>query len=151
MNARENTTPAPDRVTWHWRKLRAGETDHELLWLVVLPTTGGLYLLLKLFFPPMFQCKFKALTGIPCATCGGTRSVLAVLRDFDLAAAFWNNPLVFIGLGFLTIYLGYAATVLLLRRPRLRLHIPKRRRMQMGAVFLALLLINWAYLIWVGR
>jgi hypothetical protein len=142
---------APDRITWHWRKLQPRETDMELLWLIVLPLTAALYLLMQALRPAFFQCKFKALTGIPCATCGGTRTALAVVRDFDILAAFLNNPLVFVGLSLVSLYLVYAAVVVIFRRPRLRVRIPRRRRMQAGVVLLVLLLVNWAYLISDGR
>ena len=37
-------------------------------------------------------CPFRALVGIPCLTCGGTRALLALAR-FDVGAAFSWNPL----------------------------------------------------------
>jgi hypothetical protein len=38
-------------------------------------------------------CPFRALTGVPCATCGGTRALLALAR-LDAGAALAWNPLV---------------------------------------------------------
>lgn len=38
-------------------------------------------------------CLFRAVTGIPCPTCGGTRAFLALAR-FDVPAALAWNPLV---------------------------------------------------------
>jgi hypothetical protein len=38
-------------------------------------------------------CLFRAATGVPCPTCGGTRALLALVR-FDVAAALAWNPLV---------------------------------------------------------
>jgi hypothetical protein len=123
----------------------------ELLWLLVLPATAGLYLLTRWMQPMLFQCKFKALTGVPCATCGGTRAALAVVQEFNLPAAFLSNPLVFVGLSMVSLYLVYAAVVVIFRRPRLRVRVPTRLRIRAGVVFLVLLLVNWAYLIIDGR
>jgi len=35
-------------------------------------------------------CIFKRLTGIPCPSCGSTRSVLSLLKGDVLAALYWN-------------------------------------------------------------
>ena len=35
-------------------------------------------------------CLFKQVTGIPCPSCGSTRSVLALLRGDFAGALFWN-------------------------------------------------------------
>jgi len=39
-----------------------------------------------------YRCAFKALTGIPCPTCGMTRSFLSLLK-LDLKSAFYYHPL----------------------------------------------------------
>lgn len=39
-----------------------------------------------------YSCVFKALTGIPCPTCGMTRSFMSLLR-LDLKSAFYYHPL----------------------------------------------------------
>jgi len=35
-------------------------------------------------------CLFKRVTGIPCPSCGSTRSVLSILKGDFAAALFWN-------------------------------------------------------------
>lgn len=40
-------------------------------------------------------CGFRALTGLPCPLCGGTRSLLAWSR-LDLVSALAANPLLFV-------------------------------------------------------
>jgi len=42
--------------------------------------------------PLLRPCIFRALTGIPCPTCGTTRAATAFLNG-DLAGAFSTNPL----------------------------------------------------------
>ena len=48
---------------------------------------------------PLPRCGLRTLTGIPCPTCGGTRSLMA-LSTLELGCAFQFNPLVALaGLG----------------------------------------------------
>lgn len=47
---------------------------------------------LNLLFPDVGCCGMKLIFGIPCPTCGMTRSFLALLR-FDFVAAFNYHPL----------------------------------------------------------
>ncbi|WP_318349878.1 DUF2752 domain-containing protein [Aquipluma nitroreducens] len=35
-------------------------------------------------------CLFKRITGIPCPSCGSTRSVLSILKGDFVGALFWN-------------------------------------------------------------
>jgi hypothetical protein len=35
-------------------------------------------------------CLFKRVTGIPCPSCGSTRSVLSILKGDFISALFWN-------------------------------------------------------------
>lgn len=63
-------------------------------------------------------CPLRAVTGWDCPLCGGTRLGGALLH-LDLAAAFAANPVVFVGLGVLTL-LGIAWIVELLGGPAVR-------------------------------
>ncbi len=47
------------------------------------------------FWYTFFGCPLKWATGIPCAGCGMTRAVLALLRG-DLRSALYFHPLVFV-------------------------------------------------------
>jgi hypothetical protein len=89
-------------------------------------------------------CPFKNLTGMPCPFCGGTRAALALLQG-NIKAAFVFNPL--------------AAVICLLApvaaicwwfywRPRHQeLELARWLWYPVGAI----IAVNWAYLIWVGR
>ncbi len=94
----------------------------------------------------MTLCTFKTVTGLPCLTCGATRSALSTLGG-RLVTAFLYNPLVF----FVALVAG---TFLLLRvvfGRTVRLNLRGRRRTAAWILAVALMLANWAYLIAVGR
>lgn len=94
-------------------------------------------------------CVFKATTGLPCLTCGGTR-VLVRLAHFDIAGALAMNPLVALSLMALLPW-AFADALLALRGRALVLEIgPSVRRVLLWAA-LPVILANWAYLIAVGR
>lgn len=89
-------------------------------------------------------CAFRALTGLPCPTCGTTRAALAVL-DADLAAAWAVNPLAtvavvaFLAGGLVAPAWVWAGGPL----PRLG---PRAWRLVVLALLLAAL-ANWGYLL----
>lgn len=129
----------------YWRRLRPGELDHELLWLAVSVTSaafGAAWLAMGLPWP---RCNFRALFGIPCFTCGATRSAVALLSG-DLARAWAWNPLATIAMFAIALFDVYAFAVLVLRRPRLRLDPGGAKWLLVGLVAAAAGL-NWAYLL----
>lgn len=103
-------------------------------------------------FPPQFRplrCPFKEMTGIPCATCGSTRT-FALMGEGKLLAALKLNPFVFLGsvlgvvLAFYT--LGAYAGFWRFSRPDL----VERHKTALTVVLVILFLGNWVYLIWSG-
>ena len=93
-------------------------------------------------------CPFKAVTGIPCATCGSTRSMLALLH-FDLSTALQSNPAVSLFAIAWACFAVYGAVVVVLRLPRVRAEGFRLRRRWL-AFGMGLLAVNWAYLIAAG-
>ena len=91
-------------------------------------------------------CAFRAITGVPCPTCGGTRALLALAR-LDLGAALAWNPLVtlLVAVFFLG---GLVALVRALRGQGIPDGAPPR--WAGGAAGLALA-ANWAFVILEGR
>ena len=67
-----------------WSKKRAAEAALVL-------GLGGAFLILSHGF---WHCPVRALTGIPCASCGVTTAFLRLLR-LDVTGAWEANPLVF--------------------------------------------------------
>jgi hypothetical protein len=138
-------------VTLTWRRLDSREVDHEALWLLV----GGasLCLLGVALATPGIQlprCAFKTITGLPCPTCGLTRTIIALSRG-DLDHAAFMNPLATVACAAGLIYLLYAAVVLALRLPRFRPTVSAAgaRRVRIAAI--AAIATNWIWLIATGR
>jgi hypothetical protein len=138
-------------VTSIWRPLRPLEVDHEALWLMV----GGasLCVLGVALATPGIQlprCAFKTITGLPCPTCGVTRTVIALSRG-DVERGLFMNPLVAIGCAVGLLYLLYAAAVLTFRLPRFRPTVSARGARRLRIATVAALAVNWAWLIATGR
>src|SRR5262245_2033884 len=101
-------------------QIAAQEIDHELVWLLV---SLGTFFGLGLWFAarlPTPQCAFHTLTGLPCVTCGATRSAFQFIHGHFVASLVFN-PLAFITYCSVTIFDFYAAAVLVTRTPRFRL------------------------------
>ena len=97
-----------------------------------------------------YHCPFHSITGIPCLTCGMTRSFRHVVhgRFFE---AFSLNPLGAMFCIFTILFVVYAFTVLIFHipRPRLQLEIPVRHLvLRFGLP--GFLLLNWIYLCYHG-
>lgn len=130
-----------------WRRRLAHEGDPELIWLAVSVASiavAAAWLALALPWP---KCPFLAATGLPCVTCGATRSSIAFLQGNFFAALGWN-PLAFVALCGLAAFDLYAAIVLIGRAPRLRIvdwSVAEKNVVRIGVV--CLLALNWIYLL----
>jgi hypothetical protein len=130
-----------------WKRVGPAETDHELLWLsvsaVALATSAawfGLHL-------PWPGCAFHYLTGLPCVTCGATRSTIQFLHGHFHSALLFN-PLVFASLCAIALFDIYALAVLAMRSPRLRLTDWRRTEKKLVRILIITgLILNWAYLL----
>ena len=94
-------------------------------------------------------CTFKAATGLPCMTCGGTRT-LALLARGDLPEALAMNPLVAAAF-FVLVPWALADLALWTRGRALGLDLGAGGRRWMLIIGAAALLVNWAYLMVMGR
>jgi hypothetical protein len=130
-----------------WRRTPSGQIDHELLWLSIsmgtLALAGG-WLTLGLPWP---GCIFLTLTGHPCLTCGATRAAIQFLHG-NFTAALWWNPLAFAFLCALSVFDTYAAIVLIMRAPRLRVAaLSQVEKNLVRTLVVSLLALNWMYLL----
>jgi hypothetical protein len=135
-------------MTVSLRKPFRSETDYELIWLLVFGSAAAfacIWIRLGLFVPP---CRFHAITGLPCLTCGGTRAVRSLLEGRIVNAIEWN-PLALAAVLGLAAFLVYAFVVVVFRLPRLRVGALTRP----AATFLRVALVvaiaaNWIYLVY---
>jgi len=127
-----------------WRTPNREERQIALLWAV---SAGSALLLRPIWLavaPLLPACPFRALTGVPCLTCGTTRAAVAFLdgRPLDALAA---NPLATLAgavfaIGGLVAPLWAAA-----RLPVPDLAAPVPAWLKAGVI--AVLLTNWAWVI----
>jgi hypothetical protein len=129
------------------RHLAPNEVDHELIWLSVSLGSLGLAAAWFALGLPWPWCAFHAVTGLPCLTCGMTRSAIQFFHGHFLAALRWN-PLVFTFLCTLSIFDAYAVAVIVTRSPRLRIaHFTSQEKTLVRGLVATLLAINWIYLL----
>jgi hypothetical protein len=87
-------------------------------------------------------CMLRRVTGIPCATCGSTRGVLALLGG-DVVQAFAFNPLI------MTLITTAPVTILWWRRRQRRgERLSSRGRVIAWIVAVLLVAGNWSYVLW---
>jgi hypothetical protein len=101
--------------------------------------------LLQLDRIPLTLCVFKALTGLPCLTCGSTR-VLGQLATGDVTGALWLNPLATVGVGALLLWALLDAVLV----PSGRALVLEVRATALPALrwsVAAAALVNWAWLV----
>ena len=92
------------------------------------------------------DCVFKAITGIPCPTCGSTRSVL-LLSHGHLIAAFRMNPAT--GAVFVSALIAFLCRLLALAfdLPGVHIGFSDREKNLVRISAMLAFLLNWAYVI----
>ena len=93
-------------------------------------------------------CYVKALTGLPCLTCGSTRPA-GRLFDLDLAGAFAMNPLATLAACTLVAW-ALGDIVLLPRRHALGIELAPRTATVLRIGVVVAVVLNWAYLLAAG-
>jgi len=129
------------------RHLVPPELDHELIWLTVSFGSLGFAAIWLALGLPWPRCAFHDVTGLPCVTCGMTRSVIQFFHGNFLASLRWN-PLVFVALCGLSIFDAYALIVLVARAPRVRIaRFSSAEKTFVRALVVTSLAANWCYLL----
>jgi len=129
------------------RPLAPGETDFEP-WFLFASATFGIgclvWLTLKLPWP---VCWFRHSLGVPCPTCGATRSALALAHG-NIGLAFHTNPLMCLAYLGVLVFDLYALAVLVFRMKRLRLErIPLQVQRVLRVIVVSVVIGNWIYLL----
>jgi len=113
---------------------------------------GGIafLVLLAAWFAPSLanlpSCVFKGLTGIPCPTCGATRSIVHLAHG-GVVAALAMNPLIAVSFIAAILYLLYSLITLAAGAPRVHIALTDTEKNAVRIGTIGLVLINWAYLI----
>ncbi len=111
---------------------------------IALLMLGAGRLLPILSFAP--DCVFKGLTGIPCPTCGSTRS-LVHLSHGDILSALAMNPLTTLCLIAATVYFFTSIMRVAFDLPRINFLFTVKEKNVMRAGVVMTLIVQWAYLI----
>jgi len=91
-------------------------------------------------------CPFKAVTGIPCPTCGTARS-LVHLAHGDIAGALILNPLFSLAMMTALIIFFARSARLSFNRPRIALTFTNREDTLLRVGIAGVFFVNWIYLI----
>lgn len=91
-------------------------------------------------------CPFKALTGLPCPTCGATRSLL-FFGEGKFIPALLMNPLIAVVLLAAVGFFFYSLTALLLRLPRVTVQMSEPEKQRTRSILILVFLSNWIYLL----
>jgi uncharacterized transporter YbjL len=113
---------------------------------VLFIATAGLLKDLVLRLP---VCIFHEITGLPCVTCGGTRSLIA-LSQLDLVSSFIFNPLV-PAFAFGLILFSLLFFIGAITKKSLKINLTRRGKRVIRYSVLIIIALNWAFLIVVGR
>jgi hypothetical protein len=135
------------RLGIYLRPLAPKEADFEFLFLVVSTVGAASSFVWLASGWPWPGCWFRRLTGLPCPTCGATRSALSLAHG-ELAAAWGHNPLIFLCYAGTIILDLYCLGVLLFQFPRVRLTVlPTHVKRCLGVFVFAAVALNWVYLL----
>jgi hypothetical protein len=97
----------------------------------------------------LFTCTFKKITGIPCATCGGTRSTF-YLSHLRLKQSLLMNPMVFLGfVGLLMWGIISLISIAFYKSKPITLALPGKRLLII--LIVGGILMNWTYLIFISK
>jgi hypothetical protein len=92
------------------------------------------------------DCVFKELTGMPCPTCGATRSVVHLAHG-EIISAIAMNPLITLCLITATVYFVASIVLVAFDLPRVTFILDDKETNVTKVIAVMILLIQWAYLI----
>ncbi|HUI66798.1 MAG TPA: DUF2752 domain-containing protein [Nitrospirota bacterium] len=92
------------------------------------------------------SCVFRDITGVPCPTCGATRSVVHLARG-EFLASFGMNPLVSLCFVIAALAFFYSLITLIVGIRRIGFILSEQEKNIVRSGTVALILANWCYLI----
>ena len=127
------------------QKRTQGRTEFGIIYggIALLAICVGRFVPILTFAP---SCILKELTGVPCPTCGATRSVVHLARG-EFFASFGMNPLVSLCLVIAALAFFYSLITLCVGSPRIGVILSDREKNIVMSGTVALILANWCYLI----
>jgi uncharacterized membrane protein YccF (DUF307 family) len=128
---------------------RAGATPLGAIFLACGLVIAAVVGVLHLDRLPVTFCAFKAVTGLPCMSCGTTRA-FARLYSLDLPGAVTMNPLS-AAVALALVPWGIADLALLPKGRALVLEVSPRLAPFVRVTAVTMVFANWAYLIVAGR
>lgn len=130
-------------------RAKAGALPLGAIFLAIGAVAGLAVAVLHLDRLPILVCLFRAVTGLPCMTCGATRA-LGELVAGNVPGAFAMNPLATLG-AFGLIPWGIGDLALMTRGRALALEVAPPGGRVLRVVAVLAVIANWAYLIAAGR
>ena len=124
-------------------ELKKTDLDHEKIWGAV---GAGLFLFIQClpsWFISQYPCLFKKITGIPCPSCGVTRTLL-LLGHGDFASAFTVSPFFTLaGAGAAGVVI-YCFIAWIFGLKRIRISFDSRKEFLLSMTGLGMLMVlNW--------
>ena len=117
-----------------------------MILLCLLPAVGLLAILWWQLGLPTPKCALHEWTGIPCATCGTTRAIGALVSGDYRTALLWN-PLAIFGMLAAAVIWVYSAIVCVARWPRFRPQLSRGTSRVLRFGIVTVIVLNWIYLL----
>ena len=134
------------RLVWQ----RRGSVDHELIWgsvALVIVVGAALVPVDRIMGLAGYVCPFRAVTGLPCPFCYGTRAFVA-MGSLRFREGFALNPLAALLWFGAVLWVPYALVACVFDTKRLRVTGVTDRQRRAAVLVLALLVAgNWVYLV----
>lgn len=128
---------------------RAPQSPIHIIWGAIAILAVAAAGLIKPYLRLLPVCTFHRLFGIPCPTCGGTRS-LAALSGLNIGNSFFYNPLLMTGVfGLIIFSLAYFLGIIFKKRAQITLSIIEKRLIRYTIIFT--IIANWVFLIFSHR
>ena len=126
------------------KKRTPGQIEFGIIYgvIVLLMLAAGRFLPVTTLLP---ACAFKGLTGIPCLTCGSTRS-LVHLSHGHFMESIGMNPLISLTVIVVLFSCAYSLITLLFNLPRTGFVFSESEKGLVRSGAFVLLLANWLYL-----